>query len=327
LFARFNINVYLLVMKFFLTFFFFYFCVYAAQNEVKELNISFDDFTIVNNQDNNQNQKQAQDEQPTSVNTQEENNKNFSPFDAIKNLFNTKIKNSSRSNNKNASKSNNLNSTKRQNKNLASRFPDPFFYDVTYSPKPLFWTYEYIYNDKTNRDNRYIPKVQNIDYITMLFEFAINSKQKTDFYSLFNALREDPKFDIDIQDKYGNTLLLTALYYGNFEIFFFLIFHGADVNICNNNSICPIQLGVYSNNVSVVKFLAKYNVDIRKIDANGNSVFEYALYQRNEQIASLLLDVYLTYPADKNERLKLIKFAQSTGMINFANKMEKVFFN
>lgn len=303
------------------------FCLkFAKGDEVKELNLSFDEFTVI------QGEEPPKPEQPIkqkSESSSQESSKKSFVTNSIKNLLNTGVQKAQSV--KNTLLTNTDNKPKKKKKkrkaepNPAAKFPNPLFFDVIYENQPLFFAYSYIYEDKKNRDNRYIPELQNFNFTSELLKLAKARNERLDFYTLFNASKAKKNFDINHQDEKGNTMLLTALYYGNFEIFYFLVVQGADVNICNEYGVCPIQLGVYSNNDGVVEFLCNHKVDIMKVDKNGFSVFEYALYQRNYKISSTLLERYLEYPINKTQRNELIEFAKSTGMDDFAKTMIEAF--
>ncbi len=214
---------------------------------------------------------------------------------------------------------------KKKKKEVVVSFPDPFFYDAIYEESDKFITYSYIYNDKTNKDNRHIPRLQNYDIIADLFKLVKAIPQRDKFYEVFKLYKSDKNSNINIQDKFGNTLLLTAMRNANFEAFFFLLSQGADVDLCNERRICPIQIAVYGNNVDLVSALSQKNVDIRVQDKNGVSVLYYAIYQRQIRIVEILLERYMRYPKNQKERQDLIEFASNSGLEDLSIKMQKMF--
>jgi ankyrin repeat protein len=291
---------------FFLVLFILAFRLSFAEPEVKDLNLSFDDFRVVIEEEK---QPKAQKPIQAKNNLEEFFDKNT---ERLKRLELLKKQDE-----------NNLKLKIRRPQNL--ELPDPFFYDAIYLQKQKFIASAFIYNDKTNKDNNYIPKFLQYNSSKDLFYFAKRRPDREKFYAVYNASREDKSFDINVKDEFGNTLLLTALHYGNFEIFFFLLARGADVNLCNNKGVCPIQLAVYEGGDEIVKALCMRNVDIKVKDKNNFTALEYAIYNRNYQTSFTLLERYLSYPRDNTERKALIDLAESTGMEQFALKMREIF--
>ena len=318
-------------MKFFLIILLCYIPFSFGAPEIKELNLSFDDFTVIpgNNPPQKEEEKiEPKQEEVKKIDTNKDGS--VSGFDQIKESLGgvinsgvdkvkTRLKYiNTRSENRKLNK-------KKRKKEKTPKYPDPFFYDAIYTKEEKFYTYAYIYNDKQNRDNNYIPQFYKYDVTNELFKLAKSRVHRSQFYALYNTTRNNKNFNIDAQDRSGNTLLLTALYNGNFEIFFFLITQGANVNLCNDNNICPIHLAVYSDNFEVIKSLCEHDVDVRVKDKNGTSMLEYAIYQRNNKAILIMLTRYLSYPINYNERLQLIDFTKSVGMKNLANKIENMF--
>jgi ankyrin repeat protein len=307
---------------------------FGAEPENGELNFSFDDFTIVN-------EPPSEEADFKNVNNKNENSK--------KSFFGFGGKGQGRTNSKSIDEFfdksyqvledikkigqesfeglTNKNKPKKKKKkiNPALAFPDPFFYDVVYTKNNQFITLSYVYNDKANKDNLHIPKLKYYDTFKELLSIAKSNKNHSRFYELFDTSRQNKKFDINETDEFGNTLLLTALRNGNFEIFLFLLSQNANPDICNNNNICPIQLAVYSNNLDATKALCDKNVNIKVRDKNGIVVMQYAIYQRQIKIVEILLSRYMKYPVNKSERAYLIEFSRNSGLESLSEEMEKRF--
>jgi ankyrin repeat protein len=291
---------------------------FSAEPEVKSLNLSFDDFTVTSNEE-----KEKEGKEQSSINKLRNSIDEF--FDrSVQKIETIKKQGTDGLNNLQKQERRTRKLTTKQNP--ASLFPDPFFYDAIYKEKNKFITYLYIYNDKSNRDNNYIPKIVSYNMMQELFLLAKSSQKISKFYELFHASREDKTFNINAVDEFGNTLLLTALRNGNFEIFFFLLTQNANVNICNKASVCPIQLAVYSNNINAVQAMCEKNVNINVRDKNGLLVMQYAIYQRNIEVFNLLLARYLKYSPNQKERIELIEFTENIGMEEPALKMRKAFY-
>ena len=213
------------------------------------------------------------------------------------------------------------------NKNLSpsEKAPNPLFYDSEYYEAPKFYTYSYVYTDKTNKDNLHIPKMRYYNRMGELFSLTKSLTKKGQFYNLYNTTRRDQNFNINAQDEFGNTLLLTALRNGNFEIFSFLLEQDADPNLCNDNTICPIQLAVYSNNLDILRALIAKKADIMVEDGNGLTPIKHSMLEKQDLIFEELLKRYLRLPKNRQERIELIEFAENASIENYAQKMRQVF--
>jgi hypothetical protein len=211
-------------------------------------------------------------------------------------------------------------------KNIAEQFPDPIFYDAIYTKSDKFITYAYVYNNKTNRDNDYIPRLRNYDTMSELFSLSKDKSNIGRFYDLFNVTRDEKNFDINKKDKFGNTLLLTSLRNANIDLFRFLLLNNADPDICNNYEVCPMHLAVFSGNATVVKLLCDVNADIRITDKTGVDLMHYAVYNKQSQILGILLTRYSRYPVNIEERRELVSFAENLGRETEIRLLKETFY-
>lgn len=203
--------------------------------------------------------------------------------------------------------------------------PDPFFYDAVYNKQSMFITYAYIYNDKTNKDNLYIPRTKQYNIMYELFKILKTSSGNDKFHDLYNLMKENKTFDQNVVDKNGNTMLLTAMRNGNFEILQFLLLESANPNICNNFGICPIQMAVFSSNVIATKLLCDADVDIKIKDRNHMDIIRYTMYHDMMDVFDIVLDRYLRYPVNAAEREDLITFAQGLKNDKFQKALRYAF--
>lgn len=287
-----------------------------------DLNISFEGFQVTN----------TPSEANSSQKNEVQNSENSRIKGTIDNFFNRSVKNI------NKLKSTSLKIIEgQQSPNIPSietslkveaplvTFPDPLFYNVVYQRRPQFITYAYIYNDKTNKDNDSIPPLLDYNPIEELFILVKDKNQKDKFYELYKVGKKGGKFDINAQDKNGNTFLLIALRNSNFEVFNFLLMQGANPNICNNYNICPIQMAIYSENFVITEALAKRNINLRAKDKNGLDVMRAIIYYGKREILEIILKRYMRYPVDITERQNFMDFAQNLGRIQIYNDLKLAF--
>lgn len=305
--------------------FFVPFFVFAAEPEVKSLNLSFDDFTVID-------KTETEKEIPTEKNEPSIKEKSSLDefFDKSLKIFDNFKKKGGEVINSIAPEANlfvteTKQPTKQKDIDPAKSFPDPFFYEAQYDMKSKFITYAYIYNDKTNRDNKHIPKLRNYDIYSELFSLSKASSKQSRFYELFHSLVSEPTFNINEKDEFGNTLLLTAMRNGNYEVFFFLLNKGANPSICNKKNVCPVHLALYADNLVLLKVLLEKNANIRITDKDNMSPLQYAIYENKQEIFDLLIARYLKYTPDQNERSELIEFAESLQRTKYTEEMKRNF--
>ena len=313
------------VYKIFWQFFFLFFisAVFAAADEVKNFDVSFDDFTVIKEEEKPVQVQKKEEVLPDTKSKTKNNLDEF--FDKTLKIFED-LKKKGEKTLEGLTLTSTPQSVPLVKEDPAKSFPDPFFYDAVYNSKKLFITYAFIYEDKTNRDNSHIPKLQNYDIYKELFMLAKSYKEQEKFLNLFHTVKTLPDFNINKTDKYGNTLLLTALRNGNFNIFYFLLQSDANPNICNNKEVCPIHLALNARNITVLQALINKNVDIMVKDKNDLTPLEFAMYENNIPMFELLLKRYLKYQKNQEERIKMIEFAKELEEPEeFVTKMEESF--
>lgn len=305
--------------------------VWAAESpEIKPLTFSFDDFQVVNEDPKKEPVQNKKLEAIPAENTQE-NEMSISEKSALDEFFDKSLKvfDNLKRRGEDAYQSvivtNQTPPVSKPKEDPAKKFPDPLFFDAIYNSQNLFYTYTYIYDDKTNKDNSHIPKLQNYDTYTELFLTAKTRSNSDKFYELFHSLRFEPSFNINEQDKFGNTLLLVSIRNGNFEVFYFLLNQGADPSICNKKDVCPIQIAVYSNNLNAIKALADKNVNLRVYDRDGFTPTQYTIYENRIEAFEILFERYLRYKKNELERIEMIDFAKSIGNPVYVSKIKTGF--
>ena len=99
--------------------------------------------------------------------------------------------------------------------------------------------------------------------------------------------------DINQRDDYGSTPLHYACQDANIERMEYLLEHGAKTEVKNSYfTYYPIFEAITSTNTSnpmeMIKLLLKYNTDINKTDAFGNTLLHYAVELENIPLIKLL---------------------------------------
>lgn len=299
---------------------------FGAEQE-NNLNFSFDDFTVINGEQEQPKQKPAAVKaEPELIETDKESGKSYLDefFDKSLQTFEDLKKTGSKLIN-DLNKPRDATSVKTTTEDRAKNLPDPLFYDAIYNQNNKFITYAYVYNDKSNKDNAYIPKVYNYKIEAELLKLAKSTNERSKFYELFNTSREDKTFNINFTDQFGNTMLLTAMRNKNFEIFYFLLTQHANPDICNKANICAIHIAIHAFNFNLVKAICDVEGEIRMKDLNGVSPIEFAIFNDLEDIFDILLKRYLKYPINKQERLAMLEFANNAQAVKYYKKMRRAF--
>ena len=144
------------------------------------------------------------------------------------------------------------------------------------------------------------------------------------------TLKQTEKFlntkrNINEKDSYGCTHLHYACQDANLELIEYLLEHGADSEIKNNYFTgYPIFEAITSTNTSnplkMIKLLLKYNVDIHKTDAFGNTLLHHAVELENIPLIKLLKEHGLsskkTLREDKETPVDYAKYQKNTEIVN-----------
>lgn len=122
-------------------------------------------------------------------------------------------------------------------------------------------------------------------------------KDKVD--ELFIAIEKGSVQDVDrlarvpkvlnVQNKYGWTPLIVAIYNNNKDIVKTLLVSGADLNICNFKGTTPLMYAksafVKTNDPEIIKLLLDFGVDIYQIDYDKKNVLDYCI--ENNEVEAL----------------------------------------
>ena len=122
-------------------------------------------------------------------------------------------------------------------------------------------------------------------------------KDKVD--ELFIAIEKGSVQDVDrlarvpkvlnVQNKYGWTPLIVAIYNNNKDIVKTLLMSGADLNICNFKGTTPLMYAksafVKTNDPEIIKLLLDFGVDIYQTDYDKKNVLDYCI--ENNEVEAL----------------------------------------
>ncbi|KJV92281.1 ankyrin repeat domain-containing protein [Rickettsia bellii] len=140
-------------------------------------------------------------------------------------------------------------------------------------------------------------------------------EEKIDFYSrsvdnkvivnfdedIFRYLINLEEFDINAEDKNGNTLLHAAIDQGKSEVVKFLTsYKNLEVNTKDLGGNSPLHLAIKSNNPEIVEMLLSYeNINVNEKDKYGDTTLHKAIRSYNHKIIEMLL---LREEIDVNEK-------------------------
>ncbi|MFC1894903.1 ankyrin repeat domain-containing protein, partial [Candidatus Dependentiae bacterium] len=77
--------------------------------------------------------------------------------------------------------------------------------------------------------------------------------------------------DLNAKDKFGNSLLHTAVIGKNFRAVKYLLYSGANVNIQNACKQTPLNLAVKTENIDLAKLLMSFGADSKIKDKNNKT--------------------------------------------------------
>ncbi|KAL6631669.1 ankyrin repeat-containing domain protein [Neocallimastix sp. 'constans'] len=123
--------------------------------------------------------------------------------------------------------------------------------------------------------------------------------------------------DINNEDKNGDTSLIYAIKYQNYEIIKYLMENGADINIVNKK-IKIIYPLINDNNYHLLKYLIENNLDINKKDQYGRTLLNYAISSKNYSMMYYLIQCQADFCCvdNKVEILDLILYDNKIDLLN-----------
>ncbi|OUM58261.1 hypothetical protein PIROE2DRAFT_64529 [Piromyces sp. E2] len=134
-------------------------------------------------------------------------------------------------------------------------------------------------------------------YDNRYFSLLLNLMIKMNNITLVRYLVEDDSLksnmNLNVSDIKGEYPIIKAFYSENFEVFKYLIEHGADCNTKNKNGVSLLWLAIHKNKMDIIKYLIKHHVDITVKDSNGNTPLMKAVYQNNTEIVKLIINYSL----------------------------------
>ncbi len=105
------------------------------------------------------------------------------------------------------------------------------------------------------------------------------------------------KFNFNIISPSGNSIIKCSVYNKHISLIKALIHIGADVNISN-----PLHTAIFQNYIEGFNILLKTNIDINKIDIDGNTPIMIAAYQHNVYFFETLLNIDSINLTNKNKK-------------------------
>ena len=123
--------------------------------------------------------------------------------------------------------------------------------------------------------------------------FAVTKKTHIDLIEFIYKKNTN----INLENNFTETPLLTSTQYNNHTLIKFLIENGADINKINSNENNVLMYACMNNNIEIVKLLVEKGVDINKEDNQKDTSFMYACGCDNK----------------KNLKIELIEFLYKNG--------------
>lgn len=130
-----------------------------------------------------------------------------------------------------------------------------------------------------------------------IFEKTVGSIYRGSKEEVFSLMKSSD-FDINMQDKDGNTLLLYAVLDGKSDIAKLLIENGADCNIGDKSNWTPLHHAAQNFNIELANILLESNANVNAKDEYGNTVLWRAAFA--SQGKGEMIKLLLAFGADPN---------------------------
>jgi ankyrin repeat protein len=155
-------------------------------------------------------------------------------------------------------------------------------------------------------------------------------KKEFDKKWLENGLQSE-FIDINHQDKNGDSFLIRCLKASKFRSAEWLINHGANVDLKNNEGKSPITIAIEKDNLAVVKGLLEMGkVDINQRDIDGRSLLQNIVVFGNHKMAKLFInkgaDLNNTDHHERNVLFDALAYGDRT-FLNYLLSLEQIDLN
>jgi len=152
---------------------------------------------------------------------------------------------------------------------------------------------EQFMDDKSNDNCK--MKINENQYDIKYLNFLLNLAIQNNNFNLVKFIIENYNYEgtnnINEKDIHQEYPIITALYSSDFEIFKYLLDHGANYNTKNDNGLSLLLLAIQKNKLKFVEcLLLKSNLNINEKDYNGISPLMKAINQNNSSIVEQLIN-------------------------------------
>ncbi|CAH8556681.1 unnamed protein product [Schistosoma turkestanicum] len=126
---------------------------------------------------------------------------------------------------------------------------------------------------------------------------------------------------LNVQDKYGRTLIYLAACRGHCEVVNYLLCHSADIHITNKENKSPLYISAYFGYLEITNALLRHGAQVDQMDSHRKTPLYVATYHGRLEIVDLLLTAGANVnAADKNGKTPLY-VAVLHGHLTLARKL------
>ncbi len=150
--------------------------------------------------------------------------------------------------------------------------------------------------------------------------FLLELTQEHQNYKWLEEAIDTKKIDINYQDKYQNTFLMITLTKNKFKPFLWLLEHGADPTIKNNELKTAIDIALIKDKKEIIKALLNHpKIDINQKDDYGRSLLQNVIVSGNFPLARTLIENGADINNIDNRKRHVLYDALSYGDEEFLN--------
>nr|KAG5711227.1 hypothetical protein BaRGS_004871 [Batillaria attramentaria] len=132
-----------------------------------------------------------------------------------------------------------------------------------------------------------LPEVEPIELSDDSLKLAV---QEGNAQLVERALAAEKKYNIDMVDQSGRTMLMHAVLGGYDDIIVQLLFHNANVQLAQKDGATALMMAVESAECSTVALLLEMGANINAKDHSGETALMKAVKRGDKQILKLLLE-------------------------------------
>ena len=182
---------------------------------------------------------------------------------------------------------------------------------VVFSAQAGHSVHEYVERNDLERVKQFIAQKHGINQANRYKETPLHLARTPEMIELLIK----GGADVNIENHFGDSPLLQAVYRGNHGLVELLIQHGADLNHRNRFGDTPLLEAVNRDLIVMAALLVEHGADINAQGRHGDTVLHTAVRRGNQPMVHMLVEAGATVDIENADGHKAVDLAIGRNMI------------